>query len=331
MNQQQYEGYDLIGDVHGCGGTLIRLLEIMGYQKKAGVYQHPKRQVIFVGDIVDRGPHIRQALGVVYDMVTHNHAQIVMGNHEYNVYCFAVPDNRENNNEYLRAHSPHHTRFVAETFEQFANYPDELKQYIEWFGQLPLYIENDHFRVVHACWDDAYVKAYQARFNTNCVSPEIIETSTDLNSFEGRVLDRLMRGTSLKLPDDQIIKSRDGLERRFFRTKFWASSPKTYGDVVFQPDPLPETLNHRELSKKERSKILDYPANAKPIFFGHYWLQGKPMPVRPNICCLDYSAVKYGRLVAYRYDKADKGKALDSDNFVWLYVDPTSDEDSQRI
>ncbi len=152
-----------------------------------------------------------------------------------------------------------------------------------------------------------------------------------MSSFEGQVLDRLMRGTSLKLPENKTIKSRDGLERHFFRTKFWSVSPKTYGDVVFQPDPLPETLIDRELNKKERSKILDYPADAKPIFFGHYWLQGKPLPVRSNICCLDYSAVKYGRLVAYRYDKADKGKVLDPDKYVWLYVDPSRDEDSERI
>ena len=56
------------------------------------------------------------------------------------------------------------------------------------------------------------------------------------------------------------------------------------------------------------------------------------MPARSNICCLDYSAVKYGRLVAYRYDNndEDKGKALDPDKYVWLYVDPTRDEDSER-
>lgn len=332
VNQQQFEGYDLIGDVHGCGDTLVKLLEIMGYRKKSGIYQHPKRQAIFVGDIVDRGPNIRQALSVVYDMVTNNHAQIVMGNHEYNVYCYAMPDNRENHNEYLRAHSAHHTRFVAETFEQFANYPDELREYVEWFGQLPLYIENDKFRVVHACWDEDYIREYQARFNTNCVTPEIIEASTDLSSFEGRVLDRLMRGTSLKLPENKTIKSRDGFNRHSFRTKFWAKSPKTYGDVVFQPDPLPEMLSDRELDKNELSSLLHYPTDAKPIFFGHYWLQGKPVPARSNICCLDYSAVKYGRLVAYRYDNndEDKGKALDPDKYVWLYVDPTRDEDSER-
>jgi len=327
VNEQQFEGYDLIGDVHGCGDTLAKLLEVMGYRKKSGIYQHPKRQVIFVGDVVDRGPHIRQALNIAYDMVVNNHAQMVMGNHEYNVYCYATPDTRDNGNEYLRSHSAHHSRFVAETFEQFANYPLELKEYLKWFSTLPLYLETDQFRVVHACWDNAYIKDYQARFNTNRVSPEIIEASTDLNSFEGRVLDRLMRGTSLKLPDNKAIKSRDGFNRHFFRTKFWALSPKTYGDVAFQPDPLPSVLNNRELNEHELTQLLYYPSNAKPVFFGHYWLQGKPIPVRSNICCLDYSAVKYGRLVAYRYDN---DTTLDPDKYVWLYVDPLSDKDSER-
>ena len=63
------QGYDLIGDIHGCGETLIKLLEQMGYTKKNGVYQHPKRKVVFLGDIVDRGPHIRLACHVVRDMV----------------------------------------------------------------------------------------------------------------------------------------------------------------------------------------------------------------------------------------------------------------------
>ncbi|MEO0444283.1 MAG: serine/threonine protein phosphatase, partial [Pseudomonadota bacterium] len=56
MKQAGFEGYDIIGDVHGCGRTLAKLLGVMGYQKKSGVYYHPKRQAIFVGDIVDRGP-----------------------------------------------------------------------------------------------------------------------------------------------------------------------------------------------------------------------------------------------------------------------------------
>lgn len=94
MKSNRFEGYDIIGDVHGCAKTLAKLLELMGYQQRSGVYQHPKRQVIFVGDVVDRGPHIREAMAIAYDMVSAGHAQMVIGNHEYNVYCYATPDPR---------------------------------------------------------------------------------------------------------------------------------------------------------------------------------------------------------------------------------------------
>ena len=319
MHEEKIEGYDIIGDVHGCGKTLAKLLELMGYQKKAGVYQHPRRQAIFVGDIVDRGPHIRKALGIVYDMVTGGHAQITIGNHEYNVYCYATKDPRPGRHNYLREHNPHNQRLVAETFEQFANYPKEFEEYLRWFSQLPLFLEKPHFRVVHACWDEEYINSYLQKYNSNRLTPEIILKSTNYDSFEGKVLDRLMRGTSLSLPDNQIIRSRDGFERRFFRTKFWADNPQTYSDVVYQPDPLPEHLIDRQLTEAEKAQLIHYPTQSKPVFFGHYWLQGKPKPAKHNICCLDYSAVKYGRLVAYRIDDETP---LDSGNYLWLYVDP---------
>ena len=37
-----------------------------------------------------------------------------------------------------------------------------------------------------------------------------------------------------------------------------------------------------------------------------------------NIACLDYSAVKYGRLVAYRWQGEER---LNADHFVWIQVD----------
>jgi hypothetical protein len=45
-----------------------------------------------------------------------------------------------------------------------------------------------------------------------------------------------------------------------------------------------------------------YSQEEKPIFFGHYWLQGKPSLYRNNVCCLDYSVAKEGKLVAYSLD-----------------------------
>ncbi len=314
-------GYDIIGDVHGCGHALEALLLQLGYAKKQGVYQHKNRQVIFVGDIVDRGPHIREALALVYDMVSNGHAQLIMGNHEYNVYCHATV--HPHRNAYLREHNPHNDRLVAETFEQFANYPLELKEYLAWFSQLPLFLETEAFRVVHACWDHFYIREYQKRYNSHCISPEVLVESADKDSFVGMIVDRLLRGTDIRLPDNQVIRSRDGFERRFFRAKFWADDPNTYGDLVFQPDPLPDHLLSRQLTEEEKMRLAHYQEDDVPVFFGHYWLHGRPMPIKPNICCLDYSAVKYGRLVAYRFDGE---KTLDTDKFSWVYVDPPENE-----
>ena len=139
MNKHQFEGYDLIGDVHGCGKALVRLLDKLGYSLKQGIYHHPTRQAIFVGDIVDRGPRIRESLAIVYNMVQAGYAQMVIGNHEYNVYCYQTPDPKRKAMAYLRDHNPHNDRLVAETLEQFANYPGELNEYLEWFSRLPLF------------------------------------------------------------------------------------------------------------------------------------------------------------------------------------------------
>ena len=95
------QGYDLIGDVHGCMMTLVKLLEQLGYRKQNGVYQHASRKAIFIGDIVDRGPRIREALHIVRDMVEHGAAHIVMGNHEYNALCFHF---QETEGGHLRQH-----------------------------------------------------------------------------------------------------------------------------------------------------------------------------------------------------------------------------------
>jgi hypothetical protein len=47
--------YDVIGDIHGHAEALCRLLREMGYREGEPVFRHPNRQVIVVGDFVDRG------------------------------------------------------------------------------------------------------------------------------------------------------------------------------------------------------------------------------------------------------------------------------------
>lgn len=70
------------------------------------------------------------------------------------------------------------------------------------------------------------------------------------------------------------------------------------------------------------------------MFVGHYWMEGLPAPLKPNVACLDFSAVKYGKLVAYRFDGE---RVLSPDKFVWVKVErpeeveyPTSEDSVAR-
>jgi predicted kinase len=85
--------FDIIGDVHGCADELDQLLERLGYSKNAIAanepgwsnigYVHPEgRKAIFVGDLVDRGPRVRDTLSIARNMVKVGSALCVPGNHD---------------------------------------------------------------------------------------------------------------------------------------------------------------------------------------------------------------------------------------------------------
>ncbi len=54
------QGYDLVGDIHGHVDALHRLLRELDYAEVEGVFRHPERQMIFVGDFIglDVAPHL---------------------------------------------------------------------------------------------------------------------------------------------------------------------------------------------------------------------------------------------------------------------------------
>jgi protein phosphatase len=85
--------FDIIGDVHGCCGELEELLGRLGYVASDRddddphwghrAFVHPEgRKAVFLGDLVDRGPRILDALKLVRNMVHLGSALCVPGNHD---------------------------------------------------------------------------------------------------------------------------------------------------------------------------------------------------------------------------------------------------------
>jgi len=76
--------FDIIGDVHGCLDELRDLLTRLGYQPddQAGLRHPDGRKVIFLGDLVDRGPKVVETVRLVLRMVKAGQALCVPGNHD---------------------------------------------------------------------------------------------------------------------------------------------------------------------------------------------------------------------------------------------------------
>ncbi|KIQ04426.1 MULTISPECIES: metallophosphoesterase [Pseudomonas] len=318
MQLDPSRGYDLIGDIHGCANTLVHLLERLGYRRQNGVWRHPQRMAVFLGDLIDRGPRIREAVHLVHDMVRAGEALCIMGNHEFNALGWMTPALPGSGRDYVRERTPRHGRLIGETLKQFEPYPDEWRDVLAWFYELPLFLDAGHFRVVHACWDEGMIAPLRRQFPDGCIDEHFLQASAVPGSYACTVLDRLLRGTDMRLPDGLTMTSGDGFTRSFFRTKFWEDNPQTYGDVQFQPDALPDLVAQMPLSELQKTELLKYGPDQPLLFVGHYWRSGTPEPIRPNLACLDYSAVMYGKLVAYRLDQETR---LDPRKFVWVDVE----------
>ena len=310
--------YDLIGDVHGCAHTLEHLLDTLGYRFQAGVWRHPERIALFLGDIIDRGPRIREALHIVHDMVEAGQAHCIMGNHEFNALGWSTPALPGSHKQFVREHTPRHARLLEETLSQFDQHPQDWHDFLAWFYTMPLFIDAGRFRMGHACWDAGLIEPLRAQYSDGCIDEHFVQASAEPGSFASNVFDRLLRGTDMRLPHGLTLTGGDGLTRAFFRTKFWEDDPQTYGDVVFQPDALPDLVAKTPLSPLEKNALLRYGIDEPLLFVGHYWRSGNPAPIRPNLACLDYSAVLYGKLVAYRLDQET---CIDPRKFVWVDVE----------
>ena len=158
--------YDIIGDIHGHGSALEELLKKLEYTEQNGVFQHPERKVIFVGDFIDRGSEHKKALTICRSMVEQGSALAVMGNHEFNAICYATP-NPEHPEIFLRKHSESNQQAHQAFLDEYPLGSSEHKDMIDWFRTLPLFLDLDDIRIVHAVWHHPSLKVIQPWINVD--------------------------------------------------------------------------------------------------------------------------------------------------------------------
>jgi hypothetical protein len=301
--------YDVIGDIHGHADELIQLLKALGYEEDRNVYGHPERKVMFLGDFIDRGPKIRQVLEIVRPMIEEGKAMAVMGNHELNALAYHTED-PECPGEFLRHHSDKNRRQHQETLNQLED--GELKSYLDWFRTLPMWLELDGLRVVHACWDEQAMKRItQGLEEHRGVTTGLLQSACKKENDLFAPVEVVLKGKEAPLPEGISFRDKEGHLRTEIRTR-WYLSPegKTYRTYALQSDDIPCELELEEAVVKEAAP---YPTTAKPVFFGHYWLtDDQPETLAENVACLDYSVANGGFLCAYRWQGE---QTLTNDNF----------------
>jgi hypothetical protein len=300
--------YDLVGDIHGHAAELIQLLDQLGYRDEAGSYCHPDRTMVFVGDFVDRGPQIREVLEIVRPMVDSGAALAVMGNHEFNAIAFHTP-HPEKTDKYIRPHSEKNIGQHAETVRQVT----DLADYVEWFRALPMWLQLDGLRVVHACWDPDGMAVIKSALNRHGgATKEFMAAAHVRGSALFDAIEDVLKGKEIALPAGRSFADKDGNERSQMRIR-WFESPgtRTYAQYSLSSEsgfpeiPLPADIEQY---------VRPYGACECPVFFGHYWLRAEqPSRLAPNVGCLDFSVAKGGQLCAYRWDGEQE---LDDQKFV---------------
>jgi hypothetical protein len=301
---------DIIGDIHGYADKLSGLLRVLGYDDTTGAFRHPDRSAIFVGDLIDRGPHQVEVLSIVGKMVDAGSAQVLMGNHEFNAISYVTPDPR-NPEDFMRPRSGpkgaknrhQHEHFLAQIGEGSTRHRDT----IEWFKTFPFYIDWGSLRVVHACWHDSSIQSLSGRVEPG--RPLDNEFFVDANRRDHPlhdVVETVLKGPEIPLGPYGPYADKEGQTRSHARIRWWDASARTLRELAEIPggsqtpsgEPFPE-LPDEPMEQATRFRY----ASDVPVFFGHYWFDGPLRITSRHSACVDYSAVRDGcPLVAYRWE-----------------------------
>jgi hypothetical protein len=290
--------FDVIGDVHGHYDQLAALLAHLGYRKAQGIWRHPQRTAVFVGDLIDRGPGQIKVVDLVRAMVEAGSARCIMGNHEFNAIAWATED-PDRPGEHLRSRTKtgnrqQHAAFLAEV----ENTPRHA-QIIAWFKTLPLWWDLGGLRVVHACWHEPSMAVLRP-----LLGPE--QTLTDAAILRGSrrhdpvfdAIEVLCKGPEVALPPGIVMQDKDGKRRQHVRVRWWRPAARTFRDAAIVPASQQDQLPNEPLPARWQG----HPYSGPPVLFGHYWFSGVPEVISTQFACLDYSVAQRGPLVAYRWD-----------------------------
>lgn len=301
------DGYDVIGDVHGHADKLVELLESMGYSAAGGHFRHRHRQAVFVGDLIDGGPQQLETVSIVRSMYDAGAAKVVMGNHEFNAIGWRHGWRSDTPN-----HRSQHQAFLDEVGADDAAHA----AIIDWFMTLPLWLELDGLRVIHACWDETSMSVLRPLLTASAsLSADALERASTKGTAEFDAVEILLKGAEVPLPETLAYLDKNKHPRHNARYKWWTTDPPTYQGRAHLPTGTRDLAGRPHPGFPPEALPIPLPVpeyTGSPVIFGHYWNSGDRCVTSPTTACVDFSAGRGGPLVAYRWSGES---TLDDANF----------------
>lgn len=283
MNEKSQVKIDVVGDVHGHYQELAKLLEKLGYSKEGNTVKHPdNRRLGFVGDFINRGPDSVKVLSLVKSLHQDGLAVAVLGNHEFRLIQDSVSGKEV---------------------------PSEYEPFLPWLRTLPLFLELENVRIVHAAWHFSSIEQLKKK---KVSDDGFVAETMKKKSPLGNAVKRILSGIKIKVPPGLRLVDRFGIQRSKGRLKWWMDlRGKSFAESFLSP--MEPKVHEHGPSDEQLPMLEPYDKSEKPVFFGHYCLPPDIPKVSGQTVCVDGCVTCDKTLWAYRYDDT---QILDASNLV---------------
>ncbi len=301
--------YYIVGDVHGQYQRLSRRLKSAGLTSKNGKLTFNSGKILFLGDLLDRGPDSRKVIELVKQLHEAGIAEVILGNHEFNFLGYL---NKLDKRSFLRRHTLKNLRQHRDTLKSYKGHKNDLETHLTWLKSLPLFFENKHFRAVHACWDPQWIKWLNTKYPEGLKNEGFFQNSYKIYKKSFFCIERLLKGPELILPETFTSIDSDGNIQSGIRYKWWQKNKgKSLKEVITKWN---EKWQNTSFNSSFENRSLSYSKKEKPLFIGHYNFNNHPEFHNNNFLCLDCSDKEGNRVLIYRHEI---GKPISLNNLIF--------------
>lgn len=261
---------DIIGDIHGEFQALCDLLQHLHYDHNG---KHPEdRHLVFVGDFCDRGPDSPAVLNLVQHMITLGNASAILGNHEINLLR---DDAKDGSGWFFDQRQEHDAPKYAPYQRASIDEKIRIKQFLR---TLPLALERDDLRIVHAAWH-AEAIALLRHLSTHELTDHYHHWDTKAQSAARQLQDAIQ---------DELTTWPHGLENKQ-QTPPMLHAHAEHDSLRQMRNPIRvvssgiERKAHAPFYSSgkwrfaERMQWWNEYDDATPVVIGHYWRRATPM------------------------------------------------------